>query len=51
MIDAFSIYGTPDDMKAKIAGLEAAGCTQIVAGSPIGADKNQSIRLIGKYIV
>jgi len=51
MIDAFSIYGTPQDMLAKIAGLEAAGCTQIVAGSPIGADKNQSIRLIGKYIV
>ncbi|HMK47740.1 MAG TPA: 5,10-methylenetetrahydromethanopterin reductase [Methanocella sp.] len=51
MIDAFSIYGNPQDMNAKIAGLTAAGCTQIVAGSPIGADKNKAIRLIGKYIV
>lgn len=51
MIDAFSIYGTPQEMNAKIAGLTAAGCTQIVAGSPIGADKNKAIRLIGKYIV
>jgi 5,10-methylenetetrahydromethanopterin reductase len=38
-------------MLAKIQGLEAAGCTQIVAGSPIGADKNKAIRLIGKYVV
>ncbi|CAJ35972.1 5,10-methylenetetrahydromethanopterin reductase [Methanocella arvoryzae] len=51
MIDAFSIYGTPQEMNEKIAGLTAAGCTQIVAGSPIGADKNRAIRLIGKYIV
>ncbi|WP_424357949.1 5,10-methylenetetrahydromethanopterin reductase [Methanocella sp. MCL-LM] len=51
MIDAFSIYGTPQEMNEKIAGLTAAGCTQIVAGSPIGADKNKAIRLIGKYIV
>ena len=51
MIDAFSIYGNPQDMNAKIQNLEAAGCTQIVAGSPIGADKNKAIRLIGKYIV
>ena len=51
MIDAFSIYGTPAELNAKIQGLTAMGVTQIVAGSPIGADKNKAIRLIGKYIV
>jgi 5,10-methylenetetrahydromethanopterin reductase len=51
MIDAFSIYGTPAEMNAKIDGLKAAGCTQIVAGSPIGPNKNTSMRLIGKYVV
>jgi 5,10-methylenetetrahydromethanopterin reductase len=38
-------------MNAKIADLEKMGVTQIVAGSPIGGDKNKSIRLIGKYII
>jgi len=51
MIDAFSIYGTPAEMNAKIQALTAMGVTQIVAGSPIGADKNASIRLIGKYVI
>ena len=51
MIDAFSIYGTPAELNAKIQGLTAMGVTQIVAGSPIGADKNTSIRLIGKYVI
>ena len=51
MIDAFSIYGTPAEMNAKIADLEKMGVTQIVAGSPIGGDKNKSIRLIGKYVI
>ncbi len=51
MIDAFSIYGTPQELKVKIEGLKQMGCTQIVAGSPIGTNLNTSIRLIGKYVI
>lgn len=51
MIDAFSIYGTPADINAKIDGLTALGVTQIVVGSPIGPDRYNSIRLIGKYVI
>jgi len=51
MIDAFSIYGTPADINAKIDGLTSLGVTQIVVGSPIGPDRYNSIRLIGKYVI
>ena len=51
MIDAFSIYGTPKELNAKIDGLKEMGCTQIIAGSPIGPNMNNGIRLIGKYVI
>ncbi len=51
MMDAFSIYGTPDDCKARINDLLDIGVTQIVAGSPIGPDKEKAIKLIGKEII
>jgi len=51
MMDAFSISGTPDDCKARINELLDIGVTQIVAGSPIGPDKEKAIKLIGKEII
>jgi 5,10-methylenetetrahydromethanopterin reductase len=51
MIDAFSISGTPEDCKARINELLDIGVTQIVAGSPIGPDKEKSIKLIGREII
>ena len=51
MIDAFSICGTPADCKARINELLDIGVTQIVAGSPIGPDKEKAIKLIGKEII
>ncbi len=51
MIDAFSICGTPTDCKAKVEALKKIGVTQIVAGSPIGPDKEAAIKLIGKEII
>jgi 5,10-methylenetetrahydromethanopterin reductase len=51
MIDAFSICGTPADCKARINDLLDIGVTQIVAGSPIGPDKEKAIKLIGKEII
>ncbi|NOR49391.1 MAG: 5,10-methylenetetrahydromethanopterin reductase [Methanosarcinaceae archaeon] len=51
MMDAFSIYGTPDDCKARINDLLDIGVTQIVAGSPIGPNKEKAIKLIGKEII
>jgi len=51
MIDAFSVYGTPEQINAKIDGLTSMGVTQIVVGYPIGPDRYNSIRLIGKYVI
>ncbi|RLG23188.1 5,10-methylenetetrahydromethanopterin reductase, partial [Methanosarcinales archaeon] len=51
MMDAFSIYGTPADCQARIDELTKMGVTQIVAGSPIGPDKEKAIKLIGKEII
>jgi 5,10-methylenetetrahydromethanopterin reductase len=50
-IDAFTIAGTPEMVKAKCADLTKAGVTQIIFGSPLGPDMTTSIRLLGKYVV
>lgn len=51
MMDAFSICGTPEVCAQKVADLQKIGVTQIVCGSPIGPDKETSIKLIGKEII
>jgi len=50
MLEAFSLYGTPEEVVEKVKGLEKMGVTQVVAGSPIGPNKETSIKLIGKII-
>jgi 5,10-methylenetetrahydromethanopterin reductase len=50
LLNAFSVVGTPDEFIPKIKALEAGGVTQYVAGSPIGPDKETSIKLLGKVI-
>ncbi|MDR1722126.1 MAG: 5,10-methylenetetrahydromethanopterin reductase [Methanobrevibacter sp.] len=50
ILDAFSVVGTPDEFIPKIKNLEAGGVTQYVAGSPIGSDKEVSIKLLGEVI-
>jgi len=50
-IDAFTIAGTPEMVKAKCDDLTKAGVTQIILGSPLGPDMTTSIRLLGKYVV
>jgi len=51
MTDVFSICGTPEDCADKVEKLKKIGVTQVVAGSPIGPDKEKSIKLIGKNII
>lgn len=51
MIEAFAICGTPEDCMQRIRDLEAIGVTQVVAGSPIGPNKEKAIKLIGKEII
>jgi len=51
MIDAFSICGTPDACNSRIEELKKIGVTQIIVGSPIGPNKEKSIKLIGKEII
>ncbi|MCL7476050.1 MAG: 5,10-methylenetetrahydromethanopterin reductase [Methanosarcinales archaeon] len=51
MIMAFSICGTPEDCVEQIHALIRAGVTQIVVGSPIGPDRTEAIKLVGKDII
>ncbi|MGB3943758.1 MAG: 5,10-methylenetetrahydromethanopterin reductase [Methanothrix sp.] len=51
MIKAFCVSGTPADCRARVDDLLATGVTQIVVGSPIGPNKERSIKLIGKEIL
>lgn len=51
MIEAFSVAGTPENCRARVDELLQTGVTQIVVGSPIGPDKERSIKLIGKQII
>ena len=48
--DAFSVCGTPDEFIPKIEGLAEMGVTQYVAGSPVGKNVEESIKLLGEVI-
>ncbi|MGC9517794.1 MAG: 5,10-methylenetetrahydromethanopterin reductase [Methanomicrobiales archaeon] len=50
LMEAFSVVGTPDDFIPKIEALGEMGVTQYVAGSPIGPDKEKSIKLLGDVV-
>ncbi|KXA94672.1 methylene-tetrahydromethanopterin reductase [candidate division MSBL1 archaeon SCGC-AAA259E19] len=51
MIDAFALYGTPEECVERIESLKDRGVTQIVAGSPIGPDKKESMKVISDKIM
>jgi 5,10-methylenetetrahydromethanopterin reductase len=51
MVEAFSVAGSPEDCRARVDELLKTGVTQIVVGSPIGPNKERSIRLIGRQII
>ncbi|WNY22911.1 F420-dependent glucose-6-phosphate dehydrogenase [Methanimicrococcus hongohii] len=48
--DRFAVVGDYDACLKKAKELEKAGVTQLVAGSPLGPNKEKSIKLIGKMI-
>ncbi len=50
MVDAFAIYGRPEDVVEKINQLLKVGVTQVVVGSPIGPKKKNAIRLIKEKV-
>ena len=50
MADKFAIAGDFEMCLKKAKELESAGVTQLVAGSPLGSNKEKSINLIGKMI-
>lgn len=50
LLHAFSVAGTPDEFIPKVEGLAEMGVTQYVAGSPIGKDVEESIKLLGEVI-
>jgi len=51
MIEAFSISGAPEDCRARVDELLKTGVNQVVVGSPIGPEKERSIKLIGKKVL
>ena len=51
MTEAFSVSGAPADCRARVDELLGTGVTQIVVGSPIGPNKENAIKLIGKQII
>ncbi len=51
MIDTFALYGNPEQCIEKIERLKEVGVTQIVAGSPIGPDKKESMKMISDEIM
>jgi 5,10-methylenetetrahydromethanopterin reductase len=51
MTEAFSISGAPADCRARVDELLKTGVTQIVVGSPIGPNKENAIKLIGKQVI
>lgn len=50
LLDAFSVCGSVEDFIPKIEALADIGVTQYIAGSPIGKDKEESIKLLGDVI-
>ncbi len=50
MADRFAVVGNYDECFSKVKELQKAGVTQLVAGSPLGPNKEKSIKLIGKMI-
>jgi 5,10-methylenetetrahydromethanopterin reductase len=50
LLEAFSVVGTPKEFVPKIEALGEMGVTQYVAGSPIGPNKEKSIKLLGEVI-
>ena len=51
MTEAFSVSGAPADCRARVDELLGTGVTQIVVGSPIGPNKENAIKLIGKQVI
>jgi 5,10-methylenetetrahydromethanopterin reductase len=51
MINAFSVYGTPEMCTERVAELLKSGITQFVVGSPIGLNVREAIDLISHEIM
>jgi 5,10-methylenetetrahydromethanopterin reductase len=51
LLEAFSITGTPSQCTEKIAAILREGVSQLVIGSPIGADKVKTLETIGTEIM
>ncbi|MEM3386830.1 MAG: LLM class flavin-dependent oxidoreductase [Nitrososphaerales archaeon] len=46
-----AIRGTPDDCIAKIEMLQKKGLQHISIGAPLGPDPEESVKLLGKYVI
>jgi len=51
MSEAFSVSGNLQDCRARVDELLKTGVTQVVVGSPIGPNKENAIKLIGKQVI
>jgi len=51
MVDAFAIYGTPEDCVRAIKKLSDVGVTHVVFGSPLGVKKKLALKLISESVI
>ncbi|MFB6282611.1 MAG: 5,10-methylenetetrahydromethanopterin reductase [Halobacteria archaeon] len=50
MLEAFSIYGTPEDCREKVEELFDVGVDTVVVGSPLGPDPEESVKLAAEAL-
>ncbi len=50
MINAFSVCGTPRDIREKVEEMDQLGINEFVVGSPIGKDRIKSLKLLEDII-
>ncbi|RAP51424.1 MAG: 5,10-methylenetetrahydromethanopterin reductase [Methanosphaera sp. rholeuAM270] len=50
MINAFSVCGTPEDIMKKVEDFDRIGINEFVVGSPIGKDREESLKLLGDIV-
>jgi 5,10-methylenetetrahydromethanopterin reductase len=50
MLDAFSVYGTPEECAERVDELYETGVDTVVVGSPLGPDPKEAIRTASEFV-
>lgn len=50
MLDAFSVYGTPEECAERVEALYDTGVDTVVVGSPLGPDQEDAVRVAAELV-